>query len=87
MMTLAFSEARRRLSELLDLVEKGHTILVTRRGKPAAVLMWPTEGRKCTREVIAELRAYSKRQGRTLGGSTARELIEEGRPRAGDIKK
>jgi prevent-host-death family protein len=79
MTTIAFYEARTRLSELLDQVEKGHKILITRHGKPAAVLMPPEEGRKDIRQVIAELKAYSKRQGRTLGGASARELVEAGR--------
>jgi prevent-host-death family protein len=80
MSSIGFYKARTRLSELLDQVAKGKSVLITRRGKPAAVLgPPPAEQTKDVRQVIAEFKAYSKRQGRTLGGATARELIEEGR--------
>lgn len=79
MTTIAFYEARTRLSELLDRVGQGQKILITRHGKPAAVLMPPDDGRVDLKQVIADFRAYSKRQGRTLGRGGARELIEEGR--------
>lgn len=79
MTTIAFYEARTRLSELLDQVEQGQKILITRHGKPAALLMPPESERKDVLQIIAEFKAYSKRQGRTLGKMSARELIEEGR--------
>jgi prevent-host-death family protein len=80
MTSISFYEARTRLSELLDQVARGETILITRRGKPAALLSPPPKGgAKDVRQVIEELKEYSKRQGRTLGGTSARELIEEGR--------
>ncbi len=80
MTTVGVHEVRKRLSELLAQVGRGKTILITRRGKPAAVLMPPPrEGAKEVRQVIAEFKAYSQRQGRTLDGLSARELIDEGR--------
>lgn len=79
MTIIAFYEARTRLSELLDQVGQGQKILITRHGKPAALLMPPEPERKDARQLIADFKAYSKRQARTLGGISARELIEEGR--------
>jgi len=80
MESIGFYEARTRLSELLDQVEKGKQILITRRGKPAAILAPPTQEKSVdVRQIIDELKAYSKTRALTLGGSTAREMIEEGR--------
>jgi prevent-host-death family protein len=80
MTSVALSEVRTPLSEFLDEVAKGKTILVTRRGKPAAVLSPPPpEKRKDTAKVIAEFKSYSREQRRTLGNFTYRELIKEGR--------
>ena len=80
MTSIGVDEARTRLSELLDQVARGKTILITRRGKPAALLSPPPADTLAdVRQVIEEFKAYSKRQGRTLGGATFRDLIEEGR--------
>ena len=80
MTTIGFYEARTHLSQLLDEVARGKKILITRRGKPAAMLTPPPqEAEMDVRRVIAEFKAYSKRQARTLAGLSARELIEEGR--------
>jgi prevent-host-death family protein len=79
MNTIAFYEARTRFSELLDQVGRGQTILITRHGKPAAMLTPPHDKKQDVKEVIAELRAYSKRQRRSLGKRTARDFINEGR--------
>jgi prevent-host-death family protein len=80
MSTIGFYEARTRLSELLDQVARGKSVLITRRGKPAAVLgPPPVEPSKGVRQVIADFKAYSKKQARTLGRATARDLIEYGR--------
>jgi prevent-host-death family protein len=80
MTTIGFYEARTHFSQLLDEVARGKKVLITRHGKPAALLLPPpAEGKKDVRQIIAEFKAYSQRQGRTLGGLSARELIEEGR--------
>jgi prevent-host-death family protein len=80
MTTIGFYEARTHFSELLDQVAKGKQVLITRRGKPAALLSPPPAAEaKDLKQVIEEFKAYSKRQGRTLGGVSPRELIEEGR--------
>ena len=80
MTSISFYKARTHLSRLLDEVARGKKVLITRHGKPAALLMPPpAEGKKDVRQVIAEFKAYSKRQGRTLAGLSVREMIEEGR--------
>ena len=81
MTTMGFYEARTHLSELLDQVARGKQILITRRGKPAALITPPPKrDRKNVREVVQEMLAFRDRQGPTLGGSvTLRELIDEGR--------
>jgi prevent-host-death family protein len=79
MTTISFYEARTHLSELLDQVAKGKKILITRRGKPAALLLPPPKAAtKDVRQVVEEMKAL--RRGNVLGeGLTIRDLIEEGR--------
>ena len=80
MTTMSFYEARTHLSELLDQVARGKKVLITRRGKPAALLgPPPAQGAKDVKQVIEEFKAYSKRQRRTLGGLRIRDMIDEGR--------
>jgi prevent-host-death family protein len=79
MTSIGSYEARTHLSQLLDQVERGKKVLITRRGKPVAVLgPPPKEDTKDVRQVIAEMKAL--RQGNILGeGLSIRDLIEEGR--------
>jgi prevent-host-death family protein len=81
MTSIGFYEARTRLSELLDQVARGKRILITRRGKPAALLVPPPpEAERDVRAVVREMLEFRDRAGPTLGGkATVRELIEEGR--------
>jgi prevent-host-death family protein len=80
MTSIGFYEARTHLSQLLDQVARGKKVLITRHGKPAAVLgPPPAEEKRDVKQVIEEFKAYSTRQGRTLGGLSTREMIEEGR--------
>jgi prevent-host-death family protein len=71
-------EAKTHLPRLLSEVEHGETITITKRGKPIAVLspavVVPEPDVHATIEQIKEFR-----KGRTLGGLTIREMIEEGR--------
>ncbi len=71
-------EAKTQLSRLLDQVERGETIVITRRGKPVARLS-PVQGssRDERRDALAQLKEL--RSGQTLGGVSLRELIDEGR--------
>jgi prevent-host-death family protein len=79
MNSVSYYDARTHFSELLDQVAKGRKILITRRGRPAALLSPPPqETPKDITQVIAEMKAL--RRGNTLGkGVSVRDLIEEGR--------
>ncbi len=79
MTSIGFYEARTHLSQLLDQVARGKRVLITRHGKPAAVLgPPPAEGAGDVRQVIAAMKAL--RRGNVLGeGLSLRDLIEEGR--------
>ena len=79
MTTVSFYDARTRFSELLDEVGRGRQILITRRGKPAALLVPPpAEDKKDVGQIIEEL--WALRKGRTLPpGLTVRDMIEVGR--------
>ena len=79
MHTVGVFEAKNRLTALLDEVEGGGEVIITRRGRPVARLS-PIEvafNRDKARKVADGLRAASK--GLTLGGLTLKELIAEGR--------
>ncbi|MGN6145301.1 MAG: type II toxin-antitoxin system Phd/YefM family antitoxin [Mesorhizobium sp.] len=86
MPTVGAFEAKNRLGALLDLVERGEEVTITRHGKPVAKLVAPAtsetqqqkpfdkEAAKAAVEAIREMR-----KGVTLGGISVRELIDEGR--------
>jgi prevent-host-death family protein len=71
-------EAKTHLSRLLERVEHGETITITRHGKPVARLV-PLGGssRDERMRAIADLKQL--RDGQTLGGLSVRELIDQGR--------
>jgi len=76
--TIGAYEAKTHLSELLDRVEKGERITITRNGHPAAVLQFVRPaGSRDLDEVIAALKAL--RAGRRLAPGELRAMIEEGR--------
>jgi len=71
-------EAKNKLGTLLDWVERGEQVVITRRGKPVARLV-PVAGfdrDKARRAVEGILQAS---RGVTLGGLKIKDLIEEGR--------
>jgi prevent-host-death family protein len=73
-------EAKTHFSQLLKRVAQGEKIVITKHGQAVAMLVpAPSKNKKDVKQVIAELRAYSKRQRRTLGGLTIRDMIDEGR--------
>jgi len=74
-------EAKNTLGSLLDDVERGEEITITRRGKPVAMLVSPegVANRAQAHAAVEEIKAL--RRGITLGeGLTLRDLIDEGRP-------
>jgi len=72
-------EAKNKLSELLNLVEHGEEVTITRHGKEVARLVPPrgAVNRETAREAARGIREMSK--GVTLGGLTIKDLINEGR--------
>lgn len=79
MNTVGAYEAKTHLSELLDRVERGERVTITRHGKPVARLV-PVPGApdRTVDEAIDGI--LEARRGRTLGeGLGVRDLIQEGR--------
>lgn len=73
-------EAKNTLGALLDLVEHGEEVVITRRGKPVARLVSEPRviDREKARRAVANI--VARRQGVTLGeGVSVRDLIDEGR--------
>jgi prevent-host-death family protein len=72
-------EAKNRLGHLLDLVEQGEEVVITRHGKAVARLVPPKTGfsRAEAREAVQRIREMSR--GITLGGLRLKDLIDEGR--------
>jgi prevent-host-death family protein len=79
MKTIGAFEAKTHLSELLDLAAMGERFLVTKRGKPVAMIVPPEQQPTMTpSDAVAGLRALRTRI--TLGDDlTVRDLIDEGR--------
>ena len=72
-------EAKNRVGALLDQVERGEEIVITRRGKPVAkpVPAGPDFDRPKARRAVAGLLEASR--GVTLGGLKIKDLISQGR--------
>ena len=72
-------EAKNRLGSLLDAVERGEEIVITRRGKPIARLVpaQPSFDRERARRAVEGIIEASR--GVTLGGLKIKDLINEGR--------
>ena len=78
METVGAFEAKTHLDELLDRVERGESVTITRDGKPVAELVPAAAPQKCDRaEVIRELLDFGK--GRKVEGMSIRKMIQEGR--------
>lgn len=73
-------EAKSRLGQLLDRVEAGEEIAITRRGKVVARLVPPSAGIDRDRARAAAARILARGKGVSLGGLKIEELIAEGRP-------
>ena len=77
MRVIAAFEAKNKLGSLLDLVEQGEEVTITRHGKPVARLVAPAKcvDREATRAAAARIRAMRKPA--SLGELTIKEPIEE----------
>ncbi len=72
-------EAKSKLGQLLDRVEAGEEIVITRRGRIVAKLVPPGNGFDRERARAAAQRIREMRRGVTLGGLKIKDLIAEGR--------
>ena len=72
-------EAKSKLGQLLDWVEAGEDIIITRRGKAVARLTSPDQAFDRERAQGAAARIRARRRGVTLGGLKIKDLIDEGR--------
>ncbi len=72
-------EAKNRLGHLLDLVEHGEEVIITRHGKEVARLIPPKAAFNRAEAREAARRIREMRKGVTLGGLKIRDLINEGR--------
>jgi prevent-host-death family protein len=82
METVGSYEAKTHLPRLLERVEHGETIIITRHGKAIARLVpaAPTAARPEVAEVIEAMRTFQEKEGPTLGDDISiRDLINEGR--------
>jgi prevent-host-death family protein len=72
-------EAKTHFSELLEKVEAGEEITITRHGTPVARLV-PVEKKRTQAERRAAIERIGKlREGLSLGGLNVRDLLVEGR--------
>jgi prevent-host-death family protein len=72
-------EAKTRLGQVLDWVEAGEEVIITRRGKVIARLIPPGIAFDRARSRQAAQRIRERRKGVMLGGIAIKELISEGR--------
>lgn len=78
MITVGAFEAKAKISELLDRVAEGETVLITRRGVAAALLTPPDRLRQERRRSLAEIRRFRARC--ATGPIDIKALIDQGRP-------
>jgi prevent-host-death family protein len=78
MQTVGAYEAKTSLSKLLERVNKGEIISITKHGVAVAILQPPATAKKSNpRQAIAALRIFRNKH--TLKGISLRDIIEEGR--------
>ena len=78
MRSIGAYEAKTHLPRLLDEVEQGERITITKHGRPVAILVPP--GTVTTPDAEALMRRFRDlRRGNRLNGLSIRELIDEGR--------
>jgi prevent-host-death family protein len=77
MITVGAYEAKTHLSELLDKVVGGERVTITRHGVPVATLVPAGSGKMSVDDAVDRLAEFGR--GKSLGGLTVREMIEEGR--------
>ena len=79
METIGSFEAKTHLPQLLERAARGEEFTITKHGKPMARLV-PAVSATPKSDIRAAVEAMKQfRKGRSLGASSIRELIEEGR--------
>ncbi len=78
MITVGAFEAKTRLSSLLDRVEAGEEVVITKHGRPVARLVG-ARAIDQTRVIAAYDKLRAMRKGTTLGGISWKALRDEGR--------
>lgn len=87
MRTVGAFEAKNHLSELLDCVERGEEVVITRRGKPVAKLVATSEATDPERsrealQRLADLRDRLRSEGVSFTAEEILALRDEGRRRS-----
>lgn len=79
MLSVGAVEAEKSFNSLLDIVEKGESVQITRDGRVVAVInhVKPPRDREDAMRVLEEMREL--RKGLSLDGLSIRDLINEGR--------
>jgi prevent-host-death family protein len=72
-------EAKTHLPKLLNDVERGESVTITRHGRPVARLVPVSGSRRTPAETVAAIREF--RKGNRLDGLKIKDLINEGRKR------
>jgi prevent-host-death family protein len=72
-------EAKNKFGQLLDWVEAGDEVVITRRGKIVARLVPPASAVDPGAGVAAAARIRARRRGVTLGGLVLKDLVSAGR--------
>jgi len=81
-LTVGSCEAKTKLAEVLDKVEEGEVVTITRRGKAVARLVpaKSEEGAQAMRKVVEEIKRNRIGRGRPAGpGTSIAELVKAGR--------
>lgn len=79
MKTVGVYEAKTHFARLLDEVEAGETITITRHGRPVARIVPAEERREGRAEAVEAMLEFGRQHRGLLAGLSIRELIEEGR--------
>ncbi len=72
-------EAKSRFGQLLDWVDAGEEVVITRRGKVVARVVPPASVVDYGAALAAADRIRARRRGVTLGGLKIKDLVSEGR--------
>ena len=78
MLTVGAFEAKAKIAELLDKVAAGETVLITRRGEAAALLVSPIQVHRDKARALSEIKRF--RKACKTGKVDIEALITEDRP-------